>query len=187
MKIPKKIVNELSDFPYRQIPEFYENLVEVFDNRGEVFMLMPLEMANKKKMLRRIIFVILKDNKNRVLLSKKNTANLQTNSLWSLSGHNNIFVGESAIGAALQELKNNFYIDDIAINELRTLPFIEQDIPLSATVFSAGPYKKRLEINSDYVTDAMFVDKDELSGLLEFQPDMFSPLLSWALRSGWIF
>ncbi len=176
----------LSDFPYNQLPQNLNSLVEVFNNNGDKFMLMPLEFAKKKRMLRRIVFIILKDHKNRVLLSKKVESGKSSN-LWSLSGYNNIFVGESAKGAALNELKNNYHIENIKIKELHTIPFLEQDIPLSATIFSAGPWWDSLTINPNYVIDAMFVDKDELSGLLEIQPEMFSSLLIWALRSNLIF
>ncbi len=177
----------LPDFPYNQDPLEKENLVEVFDNRGETFMLMPLEMARKQKMSRRIVFVILKDHKNRVLLAKKKENIKQNNPLWTLSGYDNVYAGESAEGAVLRELKNSFNIEGIKLKELRTLPFMENDIPLSATIFLAGPWKDRFELNLDYVHDAMFVDKDELAGLLKFQPEMFHTLLVWALRSGWIF
>ena len=147
---------------------------------------MPLEMAKKKKMSRRIVFVILKDHRNRVLLAKKRE-NIKQNTLWNLSAHGNVFAGESAEGAAVRELKNDFNIEDIRLQELSTLPFMENDVPLSASLFLAGPWREKVKPNTNLIHDAMFVDKGELAGLLKHQPDMFHSLLVWALRSGWIF
>ncbi len=186
LSLQKKLLNHLSDFPYSQVPKDYQNLVEIYDNRGEKIMIMPLELAKKKKMLHKIVFIILKDKNNRVLLSKKIEQG-KVNSLWSLSGYNAVFLGQSTLGTAIEELKNNYFIEDIKIKEIHTLPFMENDVPLSATIYSAGPWWNSLRINSNYVADAMFVDKDELSGLLEIQPEMFSSLLIWALRSNLIF
>jgi len=147
---------------------------------------MPLEAAKKKKMSRRIVFVILKDHKNKVLLARKRE-NIKQNTLWSLSAYGNVFAGESAEGAAVRELQNNFHIKNIRLQELSTLPFMDNDVPLSASIFLAGPWREKIKPNLDFVHDAMVVDKDELTGLLQHHPDMFHSLLVWALRSGWIF
>lgn len=185
MKFP---LSKLSDFPYNQTPQKLSSLVEIFDNRGEPFLLMPLDIAKKKKMSRRIVFIILKDHKNRVLLAKKMKNIKQTNTPWSLSAYTNVFAGESAEGAVVRELKESFNIDNIHLKELRTVPFLDNDdIPLSASIFLAGPWREAIKPNLDLVHDAMFVDKDELTGLLQHQPEMFHSLLGWALRSGWIF
>lgn len=185
MKFP--LLN-LSDFPYKQTPQKLSSLVEIFDNRGEPFLLMPLEVAKKKKMSRRIVFIILKDHKNRVLLAKKIKNIKQSNIPWSLSAYGNVFAGESAEGAVVRELKESFNINNIHLKELSTLPFMDNDdIPLSASIFLAGPWRENITPNFDLVHDAMLVDKDELTGLLQHQPDMFHSLLVWALRSGWIF
>ena len=184
MKVP---LSNLLDFPYKQAPQKISTLVEIFDNRGNPFLLMPLEIAKKKKMSRRIVFVILKDHKNRVLVAKKRENIKQSNVPWNLSAYGNVFAGESSEGAAVRELKENFNISDIRLKELSTLPFMENDVPLSASIFLAGPWRETISPNDDFIYDAMFVDKDELAGLLQHQPEMFHSLLVWALRSGWIF
>ncbi len=180
-------LSNLSDCPYTKAPQELSTLVEVFDNQGDPFLLMPLEIAKKKKMSRRIVFVILKDHKNRVLLAKKRENIKQSDTLWSLSAYGDVFAGESAEGAAAREIENNFKIENTRLRELHTLPFMENDVPLSASIFLAGPWRENIKTNLDFVYDAMFVDKNELAGLLQYQPDMFHPLLVWALRSGWIF
>lgn len=177
----------LSDFPYRQYPQ-EEELVEIFDKEGRTFLLTPQGDAKKKKMSRRIVFVILKDNRKRVLITKS-TKNKKKNSiLWKLSAYTQVYAGESTEDAAYRELKQNFNIEDIRLQELRTVPFLDKnEVMLSATIFIAGPWRETIQANKENVLDCMFVDKDELTGLLDFQPEMFHVIIEWALRSGWLF
>lgn len=174
------------DFPYVLNAEARKNLVEITDNAGLPFLLMPEHIVKKKKMRHRIIFVVLKDKKNRVLFVKKNTSD--TNPRWELPCYGVVFAGESAEGTAYKELQENFYIDDsIKLHEITTLPYLQEDIYVTATVFRAGPFSGTLRYNEEKIQDAMFVDKDELNGILAYAPDIFNPIITWAERANWLF
>lgn len=142
-------------------------------------MLVPLKVAKKRKMTRRAVFIIVKDWKGNILLTKNN------DDIWNISAFGDIFAGESAIGAALRLLNQNFGIENIKIHHLTALPFQMDDDNLTATVFIAGPLGMKPIINSDFVADAMFVNNDDLEALLTNHSEMFAPLLDWALRAGW--
>lgn len=174
------------DFPYLLDEEARKNLVEITDNSGIPFLLMPEHIVKKKKMRHRIIFVILKDKKNRALFVKKQTA--EKNSLWEFPCYGMVFAGESAEGTAYKELSENFYIDDsIKMQEIATLPYLYDDMYVTATVFRAGPFSGTFRCNEEKIQDAMFVDKDELNGLLAYAPDIFNPIITWANRANWLF
>lgn len=183
MDKPLKIYD---DFPYLLDEENRKNLVEITDNNGLPFLLMPAHIVKKKKMRHRIIFVVLKDNKNRILFVKKQTT--EKNPLWEFPCYGIVFAGESAEGTAYKELQENFYIDDsIKMHEIATLPYLYDDIYVTATVFRAGIHSGTFRYNEEKIQDAMFVDKDELNGLLAYAPDIFNPIITWANRANWLF
>lgn len=160
--------------------------MEITDNNGKPFLLMPEYIVKKKKMRHRIIFVMLKDKKNRILLVKKHVQ--ETNSLWEFPCYSIVFAGESAEGTAYKELQANFYIDDtIKMKEIATLPYLHDDVYVTATFFSAGPYYGTFHYNEERIQDAMFVDKDELNGLLAYSPEIFNPIITWANRANWLY
>lgn len=166
--------------------EARKNLVELTDNNGIPFLLMPEHIVKKKKMRHRIIFVVLKDKKNRILFVKKN---VQVNtSLWEFPCYGIVFAGESAEGTAYKELQTNFYINDtIKMKEITTLTYLQEDVNIMATVFSAGPYYGTFRYNEEIIQDAMFLDKDELNGLLAYSPEIFNPIINWANRANWLY
>lgn len=183
----------MSDFPYLQ-PTSEKDLiaknVEIVDNQGAPFLLMPLEFARKKKLPRRIFLSVLKDNKKRALIVKKNEVEKKEAQLWTLSSIGNVLAGESAEGAALRELQYDFNLNTVnfPLEELHTLPFMENDTMLSASIFLAGPCKADdILPNPESISDIMFLTKGELEGLSTQHPEIFHSLLFWALRSGWIF
>jgi NUDIX domain. len=177
------------DFPYLLDSETRKNLVEITDNNGLPFLLMPEHLVKKKKMHHRIIIVLLKDKKNRVLFVQKHSNQTQNaKNIWEFPCHGIVFAGESAEGTAYAELQTHFYIDDrIKMKEIATLPYLQDDIYVMATIFYAGPHYGTFRYNEDTVKDAMFVDKDEFAGLLAYDPDMFNPIIKWAHRANWIY
>lgn len=181
-----KPLKKYDDFPYLLDKEARKNLVEITDNKGIPFLLMPEHIVKKKKMRHRIIFVVLKDKKNRILFVKKHTQ--ENTSLWEFPCYGIIFAGESAEGTAYKELQESFYINDsIKMKEIATLPYLQDDVYVMATFFSAGPYYGTFRCNEEKIQDAMFVDKDELNGLLAYSPEIFNPIIMWANRANWLY
>lgn len=177
---------KFDDCPYALDLQTRMNLVEITDNAGSPFLLMPEHIVKKKKMRHRIIFVVLKDKKNRILLIKKIRSD--QNTLWEFPCYATVYAGESAEGTAYAELKKHFYIDDsIKMKEIATVPYLQEDIYVMATVFLAGPYYGMLNCNVETIQDAMFVDKEEFEGLLAFDAEMFNPIITWANRANWLY
>lgn len=184
----------LEDFPYICNEEEKEQIyrcVEIVDNQGAPFLLMPIEYARKKKLPRRIFLSVLKDTKKRALIVKRRNQNKNDTALWNLSSMGNVMAGESAEGAVLREFQRDFRLDiqaNISIEELLVLPFMENETMLSASIFLAGPCRAdEIEANAKNIEDFMFLTKDELEGISSKHPEIFHSLLFWALRSGWIF
>ena len=182
MAKPRKI----NDCPYELDLQTRMQLVEITDNAGSPFLLMPERLVKKKKMRHRIIFVVLKDKKNRILLVKKNSADKET--LWEFPCYGTVYAGESAEGTAYTELKKHFYIDDsIKMKEIATLPYLHDEMYVMATFFLAGPFYGTFRHNTETIQDAMFVDKEEFEGLLTFSQEMFDPIITWANRANWLY
>ncbi len=181
----KKPLLTFSDCPYCLDENIRNTLIEISDNNGSPFLLMPERIVKKKKMGHRIIFVVLKDKKKKILLVKKQS---ETNKvLWEFPCYGVVYAGESAIGTAYKELKKHFYIDSITIKEITTLPYLHNDIYVSATIFLAEPFLGTFQYNPETIADAMFVDKEEFNGLLNFDPEMFDPIITWANRANWLY
>lgn len=161
--------------------------MEIYNNHGQPFLLVPLQDAIKKKMHRRVVFVILKDDRNRVLITKSHKNTKQKSELWNLSAYGDVFAGESTEGSAFRILRECFDIIDISIHDILVIPFMEHDATLYTSIFKTGAWRNPVIPNQEFIIDSMFVDKDELTGLLEFQPEAFHSLLVWAMRSNWIF
>lgn len=183
---------QFDDCPYDLDIAARMSLVEITDNAGSPFLLMPEHIVKKKKMHHRIIFVVLKDRKNKILLVKKKSE--QKNVLWEFPCYGIVYAGESAEGTAYRELEKHFFIDDsIVMKEIATLPYLQEDSYVQATVFLAGPYyginsaNKTFLYNEETIQDAMFIDKEEFEGLLSFNPEMFNPIITWAYRANWLY
>lgn len=152
---------------------------------------MPLESAKKRKLPRRVFLLVLKDNKKRVLIVKRKGKHSHKYIQWTLSGMGDVLAGESAEGAVLRVLERDFHLEKtspVPLEELHSIPFLEDDTMLSANIFLGGPCKADdILLNPEHIIDILFLTKSELEGLSTKHAEIFHPLLFWALRSGWIF
>lgn len=183
-----RLIRSLSDCPYTNPPPDLESLVEISDGYDRPLMLTPLSAALRRKLPRRIVFVGIRDSHSRLFLTRRALHLARHPGLWDISVTGDVLAGESLEGAALRELRQRLGIAVTSIRSVASLPYADSGgASLSATFFLAGPVSSPPSPAPEIVCDGMFVDADELRGLVRHQPDLLTPELIWAVRSGWVF
>lgn len=183
-----RLVRPLSDCPYTNPPPDLNSLVEISDGYDRPLMLTPLNAALRRKLPRRIVLVGIRDSRNRLFLTRRALHLARHPGLWDISVTGDVLAGESLEGAALRELRHRLGIEVARIRSVASLPYADSSgASLSATFFLAGPVSSPPSPSPEIVCDGMFVDADELRGLVRYQPDALTPELIWAVRSGWVF
>lgn len=160
------------------------NLIEITDNSGFPLVLMTEQTVKKKKLHRRIVFVILKDKKNKMLLVQRNRPNEKI--LWEFPCCETVYAGESAEGTVCRELEKNFSVEEnIKIKEIGVFSFEHSETRFTAAVFSACLHHGLFRYSEERIKDVMFIDEEEFRGLLSFHPEMFAPAVLWASKTDW--
>lgn len=178
----------LSDCPYSNPPADLESLVEISDGYDRPLMLTPLPAALRRKLPRRIVLVGIRDSHSRLFLVRRALHLTRHPGLWDISVTGDVLAGESLEGAALRELRQRLGVTVTRIRSVASLPYTDNGgASLSATFFLAGPVSSPPYPTPEIVCDSMFVDAAELHGLVRHQPDLLTPELIWATRSGWVF
>lgn len=181
-------VRTLSDCPYTRQPRNGEALVEISDGYDRPLLLCPLDAALRRKLPRRIVLVGLRDVRGRLFLPRRALHLARHPGLWDISVTGDVLAGESREGAALRELRTRLGVAGARTRAVASLPYRDSaGASLSATFFLAGPAASTPQPDPESVCDGMFVDADELGGLVRHQPELLTPELIWAARSGWIF
>jgi len=177
----------LSDSPYINPPQNMTELVEIFDAFGHPLLLCPLAAARRHKFPRRTVLVCLRDRRGRIFLQRRALHLPVHPGLWDMAVSGDVLAGESYAGAALRELEQRLGLKGLKITPRASLPYTDSNgASLSAMFFMAGPVSSALTPDPASICDSMYVDLDELNGLIRYQHDMLTPELIWAVRSGWM-
>ncbi|MCH5276285.1 MAG: NUDIX domain-containing protein [Desulfovibrionaceae bacterium] len=183
-----RFVRSLSDCPYINPPPDLGSLVEIADGYDRPLMLTPLSAALRRKLPRRIVLVGVRDSRGQLFLTRRAPRLARHPGLWDISVTGDVLAGESLEGAALRELRQRLGIEVATIRSVASLPYTDSGgASLSATFFLTGAGSSPPSPAPEIVCDGMFVDADELQGLVRHQPDLLTPELIWAVRSGWVF
>lgn len=183
-----KILQAVSDCPFNNPPDKLQELVEIHDSFGRPLLLVSRQFSRKRQLPRRIVHVCLRNLENKILIPKRADSISPHPGLWDISLLDDVLAGESYEGAALRLLAQNLGLPEIPIKLASMLPYLdEQGGSLSAAFFLAGPCRTNPRPDPQVISDFMFLTQDELVGLFELNDNMFTPELSWAMRSGWLF
>lgn len=181
------MLHHLPAYPYINLPTEKVPLVEITDAYDRPLMLVPEALARRKKLSRRYVLLCLRDTKGRIYLQRRAFTLSQHPGLWDVSISGPVHAGESREGAALRALHHSLGLTRTRVTAVASLPYVDSDgSSLSTTFFLAGPTSVKPTPNPESVADGMFLDMDEIQGVVRHQPDMLTPELLWALRSGWI-
>lgn len=181
-------------YPYLNAPAVSGNtlqgdkLIEVTDSFDQPLLLVPRSFALRRRLPRRVVQVCLKDADGRIFLQKRSPSLRRQPCLWDISVTDEVLAGEASEGAALRALHSVLGIIGPRLRLLSALPYTDaHGARLSASCYVAGPVRARPQFDLSRVSDGMFVDEDELRGLVAHQPELLTFELAWAVRSGWLF
>ncbi len=165
-----------------------DDLIEVTDSFDQPLLLVPRSLALRRRLPRRIVQVCLKDARGRIFLQKRSLSLHRQPGLWDISVTDEVFAGEATEGAALRALQNALGIVAPRLRLLSALPYTDaHGARLNASCYVAGPVRTHPQPDPARVSDGMFVDEDELRGLMSQQQELLTFELVWAVRSGWLF
>lgn len=165
-----------------------DDLIEVTDSFDQPLLLTPRSLALRRRLPRRIVQVCLKDAKGRIFLQKRSRSLPHQPGLWDISVTDDVFAGEATEGAALRALQNALGIVVPRLRLLSALPYTDaHGARLNASCYVTEPVRTHPQLDPARVSDGMFVDEDELRGLMSQQPELLTFELVWAVRSGWLF
>lgn len=187
-------VSSVLKYPYLNLPAssgtaaWEDELVEVTDSFDTPLLLVPRSLALRRRLPRRVVQVCLKDARGRIFLQKRAPELRRQPGLWDISVTDEVFAGEASEGAALRALESALRIVAPRLRLLSALPYTDaHGAQLNASCYVAGPVRARPQPDPSRVSDGMFVDEDELRGLLRHQQELLTFELAWAVRSGWMF
>lgn len=163
-------------------------MIEIYDDFGHPLFLTNLQDALRRKMPRSMVQVIIISTQGKYLIQKR-AAGLELNpGMWDLSAVAHVMAGQSRMGAAIKALWDGLGLSGPRLKEVSALPYQDQaGAKLSASFFVSEPARATPVLNPGLSSDYMFLDRDELLGLSQVQPEIFTTELAWAVRSGWIF
>lgn len=148
---------------------------------------MPLTEARKQGLNHRIVLVALRDASGRLCLQRRAETKDVYPGRWDLSATGHVQAGESREEAARRELKEELGIDAVRLTRSVSLAASPKTGNASITLYFAGPCHTAPTPDPAEVSEVMFVDGDELSGLIEQFRSMFTPALLWVANEGHLF
>ena len=176
------------------------SLIEVTDRNDRPLLCMVPEAVISQNLRYRLIAVALRTRKNRIVLHKGRDKRLGYAQCWDLyTGF--VFVGEAREDAAQRLLAaktlSGIRLQLIGVSDSRTgngpqcsffsgeLPSGLYPAPIDAED-EAGPHSS-LFMEVEKKETLLELDSDELMGLVERGPELFSPELLWAAEAGVLF
>ena len=160
-------------------------LVEVMDAKNNPLGVMPLPEVRRQRLYHRVAVVLIYNQKNKICLPKRKDTRMVSPGRWDISMRTHLHVGEGSMDAACREIREH-------IGEFRALPIFEYTMQPAAegeNSFTDIYTLKRFEPQTPCTSleQTMFVDRDELSGLLKHCPELVTPLLVYLWNQGILF
>ena len=178
-------------------------LVEVMDRNGSPLACLRPEAAIRQKLSHRLVSVALCRRPNKLVLHKRTDARLGNHGCWDIhTGF--VLVGEAGEDAALRILRwigldglgvkflvtassgeettarVSYYVADLPAG-LHPANLVSQDCAAGEEERENGPGA------TSEPAEALEVDKDELAGITDQAPELFSRELLWVARAGLLF
>lgn len=155
-------------------------MLEVLDDKGLPFMLMPRASVMQQQLRHRVVLVVVRSRERSIYIHKRSAKKKRYANLWSVSASGFIKAGEAAEDAALRELQEELGISGVPL-------FLASELPASPStdwghiyLFVSQPAQVIVNPSPDEIEEGMFVDEDELEGMLRDMPELIGPSLHWA-------
>ncbi|MDD4649318.1 MAG: NUDIX domain-containing protein [Desulfoplanes sp.] len=162
-----------------------KTLVEVMDAKNTLLGVMPLPEVRRQRLFYRVAVVLIYNQENKLCLRKRKDTRMASPGRWDISIRTHLQIGEGSLDAACRKIREH-------LGEFRTMPVFGYTI--QPTVETEDSFiniytLKRFEMQPYCTTseETLFVDRDELSGLLEHCPEHVTPLLVYLWNQDMLF
>ncbi len=163
-----------------------ESGTEVLDRQGRPILIMPEDEARRGHLPRKAVLVFLRDRFGRICV-RSSPAGKDGNVGYGMTFMCGVRANESFEEACVRGTEERFGIVPRQTAPVTLMPFEDSDGSiLNTAIFRAGPVSG-LPLSAGGDGDFLFMDEYELRGMLENFPDMFTPMLAWGIRAGWLF
>ena len=158
-------------------------ILEITDNEDRPLMCMPPDAVLRQRLHRRIVCIALHTGKNTLLLHKRADSMLEHQGAWDLYT-GSVLMGEAREDAALRLLQDKTGLEDFSLTFAAARKG-SREAPSHVALFTARLPQGMLPLGEEH--DILEVDADELAGLVQHTPELFTPALQWAAESGCLF
>lgn len=162
-------------------------IIEVLDEAQRPFMLMPRASALAQNLPHQVVLVVLRDREGQIYIHRRAESKKNYAGLWSVSASGLVKAGEAAEDAAMRELDEELGISGVTLTHAAALPPAPETDWGQINLFISSPSNVLVKPNPDEISEGMFVDEDELAGLLHDMPGKIAPALKWAAELGNLF
>lgn len=165
---------------HTSVPELCENeetLIEYVDEQGRPLLIAPPSEAFSLR--KKAVGVILCDSRGRAFVRRRTSEEgVET---WALSAETFIRSGEAKDEAAERAVRETPGLSNLASGLAVSATFKLTEGLVSLTLFLAELTEG---LSPASLPEGHFLDHEELGGMAESFPDLFSPALLWAIRTG---
>lgn len=156
-------------------------LLEYTDMSDRTLLVAPCSEAGRLGLCCRAVGVILCDAQKRVCIRRQGDER-SGQRLWNLTAVTHVRFGEAREDAARRVLETGMGIREASLTPFATLAPDDTGEPLHVTLFLARSISG--VVDPGRMGEYLFLDEDELNGLVEHMPELLTPTLLWTIRSG---
>ena len=176
-------------WPLSKVPPLYtlppasaSVLLEITDGRDGPLLLMGQRAAVEQKLPHRQAAVLLRDRGGRVLLSRLAPKEPEAARFWDVSACGPVPAGEARESVVIRLLEQRFGFSGAEPVFRAVVPPLIAGDTTHLTLFSVICRDTRI-----FLMEArMLLDRDEIMGLVEHFPEIFTPCLLWCVREGYL-
>lgn len=150
-------------------------------------MVMPRQDVHAQNLHHRVVLIVVRDTRGRVYLQRRAASKPLHPGLWDVSAAGHVRAGESRKDAALRELHEELGITGVQLHERAVHPACAATEYSHVTLFCSSPCGTTPTPAPEEASEGMFVDADELLGLVEHCGDLITPGLRWVAQGGYLF
>ena len=168
-----------------QQPDTYPS-VEVVDSKNTPIGIMPLLEVRRQGLFHRMVLVLIYTRENKVCLRKREDSRKDNYpGRWDIAVRAPLQAGKSSMDTACMKIREQIGTCATDLRFVYTIPPAPETGHAFIDLYRLDRFT--LQIPALQPTQTMFVDRDEVSGLITRCPGHVTPLLIYVWKQGFIF
>ncbi|WP_461209430.1 NUDIX hydrolase [Desulfocurvus sp. DL9XJH121] len=161
--------------------------VEIVDLQDKPLGVMPLSEAHRQALPHRSVMVLAFDAEGRLYVQKRGLHKALYPGRWDISATGHVRAGESRRDTAARKLEEELRVRASRLDLAAQFPPGPEEGWEFTALFRASGLHQPPSPNPDEVADGMFMDRDELRGLIEKFRERLTPALVGCWERGLIY